>query len=172
MINIRISTPVERLRKTPHTDQTLDVPGTSHPLEVLLEKAVREALDYAGADPDVEVTLVLTGDTQLRKLNRDFLGIDSFTDVLAFSGGDADPDTGALYLGDVIISYQRARKQAAAAKHSIGDELKLLAVHGLLHLLGYDHTDSESETAMWRVQNEILLRISSMAENQKANRSD
>jgi probable rRNA maturation factor len=137
----------------------MDTSEGPHQLEDLLEKAAREVLKYAGTAPEVETTLVLTGDAQLRRLNRDFLGVDSPTDVLAFPGGETDPDSGSLYLGDVVISYQRAQKQAAVAKHSIGDELQLLVVHGLLHLLGYDHTDEESKTAMWRLQNDILRGI-------------
>jgi len=168
VINIRISTPTDQSVISYQLDQSLYFPEGPHQVEALLEKAAREALNHAGTTPDVEVTLVLTGDAQLRKLNRDFLGVDSPTDVLAFSGGETDPDTGGLYLGDVVISYDRALDQAAAMKHSIGDELQLLVVHGLLHLLGYDHADKESKSAMWRMQSEILLRINSVAGTRNA----
>jgi probable rRNA maturation factor len=172
MINIRISKSTDQSAIPFRLDRSLDASEELQHVDVLLEKAAREVLRHAGTTPDVEVTLVLTGDAQLRKLNHDFLGVDSPTDVLAFPGGETDPDTGSLYLGDVVISYQRARVQAGAAKHTLGEELQLLVVHGLLHLLGYDHVDEESKTAMWEMQNDILLRINSMGGVLEADRPD
>jgi probable rRNA maturation factor len=159
VINVRISTPTDWSVVPGGLHRSIETSKGLHQLAELLEKAAREVLKYTGTNSEVETTLVLTGDAQIRQLNRDFLGIDSPTDVLAFPGGETDPDSGSLYLGDVVISYQRAKIQAAAAQHSIGDELRLLVVHGLLHLLGYDHADEESKTAMWDLQNVILQRI-------------
>jgi probable rRNA maturation factor len=115
-----------------------------------------------------EVTLVITGDPEIQRLNRDFLGIDAPTDVLAFSAqeiGDsfvAAPEAGD-YLGDVIVSYPRAVGQAAELGHPVGQEINLLVVHGVLHLLGYDHADEDEKEAMWARQEVILRRVAADA---------
>ena len=109
-----------------------------------------------------QVTLVITGDPDIQRLNRDFLGIDAPTDLLAFSAqetGDsfvAAPEAGN-YLGDVIVSYPRAVAQAAELGHPVEQEITLLVVHGVLHLLGYDHADEAEKEAMWARQ-EVILR--------------
>jgi probable rRNA maturation factor len=108
-----------------------------------------------------EVTLVITDDAGIQALNRDFLDIDAPTDVLAFS---AREDTGAFvvapeasgYLGDVIVSYPRAAAQAGEQGHPVEQELALLVVHGVLHLLGYDHAEAEEQALMWARQAAIL----------------
>ncbi len=121
-----------------------------------------EAQSDAGV---VELTLVLTDDSGIRSLNRDFLGNDAPTDVLAFSAIEDDgpfvsaPEAGG-YLGDVIVSYPRAVAQAQEQGHSPEQELDLLIVHGILHLLGYDHADDEEKAAMWARQDAILAGLS------------
>ncbi len=172
MISIRISTSFDQSIIPGYLSKYTKASESSDQLKILLEKAAYEVLKHTGTTPEVEATLVLTGDAQLRRLNRDFLGIDAPTDVLAFPAGETDPDTGSPYLGDVVISYQRARVQANAAKHSIVDELQLLVVHGLLHLLGYDHADEKSKAAMWGLQNDILQRIDSVGGSLEANKHD
>jgi probable rRNA maturation factor len=108
--------------------------------------------------------LVITGDQSIRDLNRDFLGVDAPTDVLAFptqaEGGPfvAAPEAGG-YLGDVIISYPRAEAQARQEGHPVEQELDLLIVHGILHLLGYDHATPGDKAAMWARQDAILSSI-------------
>ncbi|MBV6466089.1 MAG: Endoribonuclease YbeY [Anaerolineales bacterium] len=120
----------------------------------LLEQAARAALTHQSADGDL--TLVLADDEQLRRLNRDFLGVDAPTDVLSFPASETDPETGAAYLGDVLLSIPRADAQARAAGHSLADEARLLVVHGVLHLLGHDHAEAEEKSKMWRAQAEIM----------------
>jgi probable rRNA maturation factor len=108
-----------------------------------------------------DVTLVITDDEGIRELNRDFLDRDAATDVLAFAAqeqaGDfvTAPEAGA-YLGDVIVSYPRAVAQAEELGHPVGLELDLLVVHGVLHLLGYDHATEEEKAIMWVRQDAIL----------------
>ena len=121
-----------------------------------LERAALQVLQQVGADASAETTIVLTDDAQLHSLNRQFLGIDAPTDVLSFPGGETDPDSQALYLGDVIISLSRAQAQAAAGGYALQDELQLLIVHGMLHLLGHDHAEEEEKAIMWAAQTEIL----------------
>jgi probable rRNA maturation factor len=124
-------------------------------------RAVAEAaLRHEGTSG--QVTLVITDDRAIQELNRDFLGIDAPTDVLAFSAQEeGEPFVAAPeardYMGDVIISYPRAEVQAAEAGHPVEDELSLLIVHGLLHLLGCDHGDEKEKAAMW-VRQEAILR--------------
>lgn len=125
----------------------------------LLEKTAQAVLDHQLAAPGTEVTVVVSDDAQLQQLNRQFLGVDAATDVLSFPAGFIDPDSGAPYLGDVLISYPRAETQASAAGHTVENELQLLVVHGLLHLLGHDHLEEEDKARMWAAQAEILERL-------------
>lgn len=127
--------------------------------KTLLENAALATLHFTETPPDVDISIVLTNDAQLQKLNLEFLGIDAPTDVLAFPSVETDPDSGHQYLGDVIISYSRAEAQAAAVGHPIESELRLLVIHGVLHLLGYDHAEEQEKAVMWSVQEEILVQI-------------
>jgi probable rRNA maturation factor len=108
------------------------------------------------------LTLVVTDDEAVRALNRDYLGIDAPTDVLSFGGGSPDfvnPPDAEAYLGDLVIAYPQASAQASAAGHTIEAELALLVVHGVLHLLGYDHVRSKDKAAMWGRQSDILSQL-------------
>jgi probable rRNA maturation factor len=124
----------------------------------LLERAARAVLDLSGA-PDADLTLVLTGDSQIQALNRDFLGKDMPTDVLSFPADESDPQTGRRYLGDVLISLPRATEQAGERGHSVEAEVQLLVVHGILHLLGHDHAEAGEKARMWAAQAEVLNRL-------------
>jgi probable rRNA maturation factor len=117
-----------------------------------------------------EVSLVVAGDALLRQLNRDYRGVDAATDVLSFParaveepGTESPPFVSApeatAYLGDVLISFPAARRHAMAAGHAVDDELCLLAVHGTLHLLGYDHATAAEEATMWAVQETVLRSL-------------
>ncbi len=127
----------------------------------ILRRAAGATLAQAGAAPATELTIVVTGDRRIRALNRQYLGEDRPTDVLAFpSAGPQAPfvaaPEAAAYLGDIILSYPRAREQAEAAGHPVEAELQLLVVHGVLHLLGYDHGGAEEKERMWAIQDQIL----------------
>lgn len=122
----------------------------------LLERAAQAALDHENANSNIEVTLVIDGDNTLRSLNKRFLGIDAPTDVLAFPAEEFDPDQQLKYIGDVVISFERTIQQAELAGHSEEAELCLLVVHGILHLLGYDHIEETDKAQMWASQKEIL----------------
>jgi probable rRNA maturation factor len=129
-----------------------------------LRAAAQATLDRPGAQPSqgAALTLVITDDEALRALNRAYLGMDGPTDVLSFGGESPDfvsaPDA-EPYLGDVVISYPRAQAQAAAAGHPVDAELALLVVHGVLHLLGYDHVRPDDQAAMWEQQAHILAGL-------------
>jgi probable rRNA maturation factor len=122
-----------------------------------IEEAARKTLDASGAPTNVDLTIVLADDAQLRQLNQQFLGIDAPTDVLSFPAGEVDPDTDRPYLGDVIISIEQAQSQAG--EHTLEDELRLLVVHGVLHLLGHDHAEQAEKDAMWQIQREVLNKL-------------
>ena len=123
----------------------------------LLEQAARAALEHQSADGDL--TLVLTNDEQLHHLNREYLGVDAPTDVLSFPASEMDPETGRCYLGDILISIPRAEAQARVANHPLVDEARLLVIHGVLHLLGYDHAEVKEKAEMWKTQGEILEKL-------------
>ena len=127
--------------------------------EDLLKRAVSAALAHQSASVDSELTIVLTDDARLHELNRDYLGIDAPTDVLSFPASETDPETGARYIGDILISIPCARAQADAAGHPLESEVQLLVVHGVLHLLGHDHAQAEEKARMWKAQAEILERL-------------
>jgi len=127
--------------------------------ETLIERAVQAALAYESQSPDSELSIVLTDDARLQELNRDYLGIDSPTDVLSFPASETDPETGAHYIGDILLSIPRAREQANAAGHPLESEVQLLVVHGVLHLLGHDHAQADEKARMWKAQAGILERL-------------
>ena len=124
-----------------------------------LKQAGQAVLAHQGADPNTDLSIVIDSDEKLHNLNRDFLGIDAPTDVLSFPSDEFDPDEQAVYIGDVIISFQRAEAQAKNAGHPVINEIQLLVVHGVLHLLGHDHADPVEKTRMWTAQAEILDQL-------------
>jgi probable rRNA maturation factor len=125
----------------------------------LLQRAARFTLDHESAPADGDITIVLTDDAQLHELNLEFLGVDAPTDVLSFPASESDPETGAPYLGDILISIPRAAQQAQAAGHPVEAEVQLLVVHGTLHLLGHDHAEVEEKDRMWKAQAEVMSRL-------------
>ena len=135
----------------------------------LLERAARAALEHESASLDSNLTIVLTDDARIQELNRDYLGIDTPTDVLSFpasetdgseiDGSEIDPETGSPYLGDILISLPYAARSAATAGHPLEAEVQLLVVHGVLHLLGHDHAKVREKARMWKAQAEILKSL-------------
>lgn len=132
-----------------------------------LTQVVAAALRHEGAS-DAEVTIVIGNDDLLQQLNRDYRGIDAPTDVLSFAAQEesagqdifVSAPEAANYLGDVVISFPTAQRQAEAEGHRLVDELSLLAVHGVLHLFGYDHASEAEEADMWARQSAILSSVS------------
>jgi probable rRNA maturation factor len=133
--------------------------GDAGEYERLLAQAAEAALAHQNVGDGSSLTIVLSDDAQLRELNQKYRGIDEPTDVLSFPADETDPESGAPYLGDVLISRERAIAQAAEGGHSLQEELQLLAVHAVLHLLGHDHAGEEDKAAMWAAQGEILQRL-------------
>ena len=129
-----------------------------------LGQLAEAVLQCDGLDREVTVSLVVTDDPGIQGLNRQFRGVDAPTDVLAFPAEQADdfvsPAELPSHLGDVVISHPRAEEQALEAGHRTEMEMAILAVHGLLHLLGYDHRDEAGRAEMWAAQDRILERLS------------
>ncbi len=113
--------------------------------------------------PDAELSVLFVGDRAMRSLNRQYRGKDETTDVLSFSLREgAFPRIQPDVLGDIVISVPAAARQAAEAGHAVGREIDLLLVHGLLHLMGYDHERGEREARrMQRRERHLLNRLSS-----------
>ena len=122
----------------------------------LIERAVNAVLTHQKKSLDVNLSVVLTDNRRLHKLNRDYLGVDAPTDVLSFPASESDPETGTRYIGDILISVPYAAKGAKQAGNSLEAELQLLVVHGVLHLLGHDHAKPKEKAKMWKAQAEIL----------------
>jgi len=136
-----------------HESFTLDIDPSS------LIRAAEAVMNIQKAGPNVDLTIVIEDNDKLHELNYQFLGIDQPTDVLSFPANETDPETGNLYLGDVIISYPMAQSQAAKADHPVDDELQLLVIHGVLHLLGYDHQEETEKEFMWAIQNSLIKQL-------------
>ena len=129
--------------------------------EELIIRGFKAAARLEGLSALTEVSVTFVDDGMIQMLNRDYRGIDAPTDVLSFpldddGGFEAVPGMPRM-LGDIIISLQRARDQAAEYGHDVNREVMYLAVHGFLHLLGYDH-DSPEEQKRMREQEERILR--------------
>jgi probable rRNA maturation factor len=136
-----------------HIESEISFPGD------LLERAARTALEHEAQSLDSELSIILTDDVRLHELNLNYLGVDAPTDVLSFPASETDPETGARYVGDILISIPRAETQAQAAGHALEAEVQLLVVHGVLHLVGHDHAEPEEKARMWKAQAEILERL-------------
>jgi probable rRNA maturation factor len=120
---------------------------------------VASALRIEGRDPVADISVALVDDAYIRVLNREYRGLDQPTDVLAFPLQDPGSATPEPALGDIVISVERARDQARQFKHPVRREVALLAVHGLLHLLGYEDETEAGAAAMWSKQKRLLDRI-------------
>ena len=125
-----------------------------------IRSAAQRLLEAENCTANTEVSILLTDDARIAELNKEYRKIDGPTDVLSFSqleGEDeALPGVEERLLGDVVISVETARRQADGQGHSLEREIDVLLVHGILHLLGYDHAEPEDERVMFARQNEIL----------------
>jgi len=124
----------------------------------LLKFAISTTLEIL-QKPAMDITLRLTNDAEMRQLNQNFRGIAKSTDVLSFNQDFIDPETDRLYLGDIIISVERASQQAPENDHTLDQECTLLAIHGTLHLLGYDHYSPDQKEEMWPLQDKIYETV-------------
>jgi probable rRNA maturation factor len=134
-----------------------------------LRRLVKEAIAAHGGEAEVELSLLITDDATVRELNKKYRGKDKTTDVLSFAleadkRGDAAagfvmPPGEMVHLGEVIVSYPKAAEQAAERNRAVEDELALLVVHGVLHLLGYDHDKPVREREMRSMEQRVLSAV-------------
>ena len=140
----------------------------AEPYAALLRRVIPAALEAEGVPFPCEVDVSVTSDAGIQEINREMRQVDAPTDVLSFpvfdlapgelpGPEDADPGTGLVPLGDMVISLERVRAQAREFGHSSRRELAYLAVHSVLHLLGYDHVDEGPMKAQMRAREEAIL---------------
>ena len=137
------------------------IQNVSFPNELNIDKLhekFQEALQQLKVS-DSEVTIVFDSNKKLKELKYSYLGKDEIPDVLSFTSGEINPETGNIYLGDIVISLEKANYQAHVNNHSIELEILTLVVHGLLHLLNYDHSIESDAKTMFDKQDRILKDI-------------
>ena len=142
----------------------------------IIQKVVEECLDFEECPYEAEVNIVLTNNEEIHQINREYRDIDSPTDVLSFPNIDYEgpgnfsnleesteayfnPDTGELFLGDIVISVEKAISQAQEYGHSLEREVAFLVAHSMFHLFGYDHMIEEERTLMEDKQRKVLNNL-------------
>ena len=147
---------------------TADVPGISDEKRAFIRKVIRTALAAEGVTFPCEIDVLLTHDAGIHQINLDMRQVDRATDVLSFpefdltpgqlpDEEDADPGTGLVPLGDMVISMEHVAAQAKEYGHSNRRELAYLVVHSVLHLLGYDHLDEGPMKEQMRGREEAIM---------------
>lgn len=129
-----------------------------------LATTFKEGVKVLGLKKNSSLTLRVTNNRLIRQFNNAWRGENSPTDVLSFENAFTDPETGEEYLGDLVISFEKARQQARAGGHAIQAEIEMLFVHGLLHLAGYDHAEKQDWAEMTKMQDQILKNIGNLLE--------
>lgn len=159
------------MRKTHYIPITADVPGAANDANcALIRRTIRTALAAEGLVAPCEVDVLLTDDDGIHEINREMRQVDRPTDVLSFpefelapgqlpGPEDADPGTGLIPLGDMVLSMERVSAQAREYGHSKRRELSYLVTHSVLHLLGYDHLDEGPMKAQMRAREEAIMAL-------------
>ena len=159
------------MRKTHYIPITADVPGAANDANcALIRRTIRTALAAEGLTAPCEVDVLLTDDDGIHEINREMRQVDRPTDVLSSPAfelapgqlpgpEDADPGTGLIPLGDMVLSMERVAAQAREYGHSKRRELSYLVTHSVLHLLGYDHLDEGPMKAQMRAREEAIMAL-------------
>ncbi|HBV88119.1 rRNA maturation RNase YbeY [Desulfosporosinus sp.] len=134
------------------------------PLAALLNQAISVAIELSEGPKEAEVSLMLVDDQRIHTLNREYRGVDRPTDVLSFALQEEMEDEPEIeeedeMLGDIVISIERARDQAEEYGHSFEREIVYLAVHGTLHLLGFDHEEENGKQEMRTKEEEVMAKL-------------
>lgn len=143
---------------------TAEIWQTEPDVEAVIHRAIEAAADLADADvADAELAIMLTDDAGIRTLNNNWRKIDKATNVLSFPAlqptGDSRDDDAPRMLGDIAIAYETTRREADEEGKPFDHHLSHLAVHGFLHLIGYDHENDDDAEAMEGLEREILGRL-------------
>ena len=159
------------MRKTHYIPITADIEGAADKRTcALIRRTIRTALAAEGMTLPCEVDVLLTDDEGIHRINLDMRNVDRPTDVLSFpefdltpeelpAAEDADPGTGLIPLGDMVLSMERVAAQAREYGHSKRRELSYLVTHSVLHLLGYDHLDEGPMKAQMRAREEAIMAL-------------
>lgn len=131
-------------------------------IRLLIRRCCHATLELEGFEGSAEVNVIMVDNDQIRQINNEHRHIDASTDVLSFPMGengkyDVNPETGAMMLGDIVLSIERAQEQAKQFAHSLQREVGYLTVHSMLHLLGYDHVDGGLEAVRMREREEAVM---------------
>lgn len=147
------------------SDEQIKEPVTTE-LKTLVRAVIQKALEFEDFQRPAEISVTFTDNDGIRKINLEQRNIDSATDVLSFpimsdedSAADTDRSNGAVVLGDIVLSLERAREQSKEFGHSYTREVAFLTVHSVLHLLGYDHLTSEADDADMRARQNAVLEL-------------
>ena len=130
-----------------------------------LQEVSATAFRFLGFEIEPEVTLQITDDKTIREFNLQYRDTDEATDVLSFENAFTDPESGETYLGDILISFETARRQADTRELNVMTELEMLLVHGILHLAGMDHGATGEWQEMSALQDEILAQLNNPIQN-------
>ena len=133
--------------------------GLGHPeTAALVKKAAAAALRAEGVDEPCEIGVTLTNDKGIQGINSEQRGVDRPTDVLSFPIDEMNYDTNRRYLGDMVLSLERAEAQGEEYGGGFAHEVQYLTVHSVLHLLGYDHLDEGEEKAKMRAREKVIMK--------------
>ncbi|MFH2063122.1 MAG: rRNA maturation RNase YbeY [bacterium] len=130
----------------------------------LVQRVAASAFRQGGGKGNYQMSVSVVGDDVMRRFSRQYRGKDKTTDVLSFAydeDGDDWPDISpgkTRTLGEIVVSLPQVRRQAKVVGRTIGDEFLIMVVHGMLHLLGYDHLTEKQENEMFGLQQEVLLK--------------
>lgn len=148
---------------------SIEYTGEDVPVQTWFEDMAVQILDFLNSEEPVELSIVITGNTEIQQLNLMYKGEDVTTDVLSFAMIDESningpvgfivPPDGIKHLGEVVISYPKALEQSRELEHDVLRELVILLIHGILHLFGYDHVSDEDAQIMQRKESEIIDMI-------------
>lgn len=129
-------------------------------IKAVIKKCCEAVLISEKFEENAEISVTLTGNDEIRRLNNEFRSKDNVTDVLSFPMDEINPDTNYTVLGDIVISVEKATEQADCFGHSVEREIAFLTVHSMLHLLGYEHEDNPGgEKEMREKQTSILDKL-------------
>lgn len=117
---------------------------------------IHSILTHENESLDKIVTIIFIDEDEMKQLFSKYYGYTHSTDVLSFEAGEVDPESGKEILGDIVICYTFVENQSLTLGNDLFEEIKLMVVHGMLHLLGYDHMTEDQKFEMWKSQNEIL----------------
>lgn len=125
-------------------------------LRPVIKKTINTALAFEKVDPKCEISVCLTDNEKIKALNSEFRSIDRPTDVLSFPSGEYPSPASTVFLGDIIISLEKAAEQSSEYGTNLSEEVAFLTAHSVLHLLGYDHMTEEEEKIMFGKQDTIM----------------